>query len=139
MSHLAIHTRKQSGLALLEGLIAILIFSLGILAIVGMQSVAVKQSADAKYRSDAALLAEQLIGAIWVDNRATMTTKYATGGSGYTTWKSSVSAALPQVAANPPTVEFSSSGDVTIKIYWLHPNEPSTTTPHKYVTTAHIQ
>ena len=38
---------KQDGMMLLEGLIAILVFSLGILALVGMQGVAVKQVTDA--------------------------------------------------------------------------------------------
>ena len=54
---------------LLEAFIAILIFSMGILAIVGMQASAVKTSADAKYRSEASLLANELIGQMWVSNR----------------------------------------------------------------------
>ena len=51
---------KQSGVMLLEALIAILIFSLGVLGIVGMQASAVKASRDAKYRADAGLLAARL-------------------------------------------------------------------------------
>lgn len=53
--------RQQSGVILLEALLAILIFSLGILALVGLQAAAVKQSADAKYRTEAALLANEVI------------------------------------------------------------------------------
>jgi type IV pilus assembly protein PilV len=64
-------TRKrpnsQRGSALLEGLIAILILSMGILALMGLQGTAVKQAADAKYRSDASFLANQIIGEMWVD------------------------------------------------------------------------
>jgi len=132
-------SNRQTGIALLEGLIAILIFSLGILAIVGMQAIAVKQSTDARYRSDAALLADQLISTMWVDDHTTLTTKYQTGGTGYTSWLSDVSAALPKVADNPPTVDVTSGGDVTITIYWLSPSEPSTSTPHKYISSAHIE
>ena len=76
-------TRRQSGVMLIEALIALLIFSVGILGIVGMQSAAVQASGDAKYRSDAALLANQLIGRMWVSDRtqATLQTAYQTNGT----------------------------------------------------------
>ena len=50
----------QSGVMLLEALIAILIFSLGILALIGLQATAISQSTDARYRSEAALLANDI-------------------------------------------------------------------------------
>lgn len=129
---------RQTGIALLEGLIAVLVFSLGILAIVGMQAVAVKQSTDARYRTEAALLAEQLIGMMWVDDRATLKTKYGTDGAGYNAWLANVSAALPKVAENPPEVDVSPEGVVTITVYWQPPGDPSTTARHQYTTTAQI-
>ena len=58
---------KQSGVMLLEALIGILIFSIGILAVVGLQSLSVKNQADAKYRADASYLANQIIGQMWAD------------------------------------------------------------------------
>ena len=57
----------QRGMMLVEGMIAILIFSFGILAIIGTQAVAIKQTTDAKYRVDASFLANQSIGAMWTD------------------------------------------------------------------------
>lgn len=54
--------RDQSGVMLLEAMIAILIFSLGVLGVVAMQAMAVSASRDAKYRADAALLADELLG-----------------------------------------------------------------------------
>ena len=63
--------RQQSGMILIEALLAILIFSLGILALVGLQATSVKQSADAKYRTEAALLANEIIGQMWVSDRTT--------------------------------------------------------------------
>ncbi|HEX7648585.1 MAG TPA: fimbrial assembly protein [Noviherbaspirillum sp.] len=130
---------KQSGVALLEGLIAILIFSLGILSLVGMQAVAVKQSTDARYRTEAALLAERLIGAMWVDNHSTLATNYATGGSAYNNWLADVSDALPKVADNPPVVDVSAGGDVTITIYWQQPGDQTSAAMHKYIINAHIE
>ncbi|MCG3185744.1 MAG: hypothetical protein IOMNBAOH_00255 [Rhodocyclaceae bacterium] len=64
--------RKQSGVVLLEALVAILIFSLGILALVGLQANSVRMTTEAKYRSDASLLTEQIIGLMWADDRANL-------------------------------------------------------------------
>lgn len=56
---------QQAGSVILEALIAILIFSIGILALVGMQATAISNVADAKYRSTAGFLANQIVGTIW--------------------------------------------------------------------------
>ena len=69
--------RHQAGSMLLEAFIAILIFSMGILAIVGMQASAVKSSADAKYRSEASLLANELIGQMWVSDRTRAASQFS--------------------------------------------------------------
>lgn len=57
----------QAGSILLEGLIAILIFSAGILALVGLQATSMKNTTQAKVRIDASLLASQRLGQIWID------------------------------------------------------------------------
>lgn len=56
---------KQAGSVILEALISILIFSIGILALIGMQAAAINNVADAKYRSTAGFLANQMVGTIW--------------------------------------------------------------------------
>jgi type IV pilus assembly protein PilV len=58
--------RKQGGIALIEALIAIFLFSLGILALVGLQTLMTKNVTQAKLRGEAAFLASQLIGQMWV-------------------------------------------------------------------------
>lgn len=58
---------KQCGIALVEALIAILLFSLGILALVGLQATMSKNVSQAKLRAEASFLANQLIGQMWVD------------------------------------------------------------------------
>lgn len=70
MNKMLINT-KQSGSVLLEALISILIFSVGILALVGMQAVAINNVADSKYRSSAAFLANQMVGTIWATRLGT--------------------------------------------------------------------
>lgn len=127
---------------LLEGLIAVLIFSLGILAIVGMQAAAVKASSDAKYRSDAGLLANQLIGTMWVSDRTTPTLQAnfnAPNGASYLTWSAEVQNTLPGAAANLPNVVVDNAGVVTVTIYWLAPNEPAGATPHHFVAIAQVK
>jgi len=59
--------RKQQGATLLEALVAVLMFSIGILAVVAMQAVSVRTVSDAKYRADASFMANQAIGRLWGD------------------------------------------------------------------------
>jgi type IV pilus assembly protein PilV len=61
----------QEGLMLLEALIGLLIFSIGVLALVAMQSVSVSSVSNAKYRVEAAFYAEEIIHKIWLDSSAT--------------------------------------------------------------------
>lgn len=106
--------RAQQGSMLLEALISILIFSIGILAIVGLQANAIKMSGDAKYRSDASLLADQYIASMWASVATAVTSSVAgtptpfdpnqyanfnTGGSTFNTWFSAVSSTLPGASA----------------------------------------
>ena len=56
--------RPQQGFFLLEALIAILIFSLGILGMVAMGGAAIAAQSDAQYRSDAANLANEISSTI---------------------------------------------------------------------------
>lgn len=57
----------QAGVILLETLIAILIFTIGILALIGLQATMIGGTTDAKARIDASLVAQQRIGELWAD------------------------------------------------------------------------
>lgn len=59
--------KNQSGVVLLESLIAVLIFSLGILALVGLQAAMVTNTTASKYRADASYVAQQTLGMLWAD------------------------------------------------------------------------
>ncbi len=133
--------KPQSGVMLLEALIAILIFSVGILGIVGMQASTIKASRDGKFRSEAGLLANELIGQMWVGARdgTTLRDNFQTGGAIYLPWAARVAATLPGAGAtaNPPLVTIT-PGDVgppatpstvTVVVRWQAPNE---TTAHSH-------
>ena len=59
-------SRSQRGASLLEVLIALLIFSFGVLGIVGLQASMNIRSTEARQRAEAALLADEIIGRMWL-------------------------------------------------------------------------
>lgn len=124
--------RTQAGVMLIEALIGILIFSIGILALIGMQGVAIKNTTDARYRSEAAFLATQLIGQMWVD--IDNLGSYDSDVTSYTprdTWLQTVEQTLPGVdignATLVPAIEVNAvNGAVTVTIWWKVPGEQDT-------------
>jgi type IV pilus assembly protein PilV len=137
--------KDQSGVMLLEALIAILIFSLGILGVVGMQASAVNASRDAKYRTDAGLLANELIGEMWSGNRLGTTlrdnfqgddddalpTSLVADGPLFLLWRARVRATLPGAANFDPVVTIvpgvvgppQTSSAVSIVVRWKAPSD----------------
>lgn len=128
----------QQGSVLLEGLIAILIFSMGILAIVGLQAAAIRTVADSQYRLEASFLANQLIAQMWTD-ASNIPNYMVPGGAASEAWEDRVSETLPGAASNLPTVEIAGNAasgyTVTIELKWKAPGDD---TPHKYTTIAYI-
>ena len=136
----------QSGVMLLEALIGILIFSLGILAMVGLQAMSLRLATDSRDRAEAANLATQLIGQMWLNRAAVASYQYSGSGtapSNLTSWISQVNASLPNAAANPPIVTVGAGSingvavgtQTTVTLRWKSPTDP---TVHQYVMTAYI-
>ncbi|MFT3858338.1 MAG: type IV pilus modification protein PilV [Aquabacterium sp.] len=132
---------SQRGGMLIEVLVAILIFSVGVLAMVKLQAAAVKQSADAEYRSLAAMLANDLVSRMWGTDRKldTLQNTYGKAGSAsYEDWVASIrDSKLPRALDdnNKPSVSVVSAqggAQVTITLNWQAPGE---TDRHQYVTT----
>ena len=130
---------NQKGSVVLEAMISILIFSIGILAIIGLQAASIKSAAGAKYRTDASLLANQVIGQMWIADKtnATLVANFSSpAGAGYTAWANTVAQTLPGVAgvpANAPTVVIDANNMATITLFWQAPNEGAS---HTYTTIA---
>lgn len=143
----AVNPRKsQSGVMLLEALIGILIFSLGVLALVGMQALAIKVATESRERAEASNLASQLIGEMWI-NRANLANYEYTAGSGsiptvLTGWVSQVQAALPNanvylpsVSIGTPTVAGVNGNEVIVTVRW---QAPGTTAVRQFLMSAYI-
>jgi type IV pilus assembly protein PilV len=138
--------QRERGVMLLEALIAILIFSIGILAVVGMQAVAIKNVTDSKHRIEAAFLANKLLSQMWTDagNIAT----YAYPGSGAVParlngWIGQVNTRLPAATTSPPIVTITGASAtgalVTIQVRWQLPEEASKgLPPHVYTVVASV-
>ena len=120
---------------LIEALIGIFIFSIGILAVIAMQGRAIAQVSDAKYRIDASFLANEVISRIWVD-RANLAAYTHPGGTSpqLAAWLGKVDAALPGTAANPPTIAVNAAtGQVTVTVRW---QAPKSTTSSQHMATS---
>lgn len=124
--------RSQGGIILIEALIAILIFSMGILAIIGLQAQSVRNSAEAKYRADASFLANQIIGRIWADRANIATFAHrptgtvcapsgaASGNTNVTEWLDGVSAVLPDAdTARQSIAVDTTTNQVTVRLCWV--------------------
>jgi type IV pilus assembly protein PilV len=146
-----VELRKQSGVMLLEALIGVLIFSVGILAMIGMQAASIKNTADATYRSEASYLANQILGQMWADqanlasyslNPTANTTSPPACPSGTSTssyasvsnWLTNDVARLPGSSGLKQSIAINGSV-VTVTLCWQAPNE---SVKHNFVAAAQI-
>jgi type IV pilus assembly protein PilV len=125
--------RGQQGVALLEALIAILIFSIGLLGIVAMQAKGQQFSVDSEDRTRAALLASDLVNKMWEAKSTTI------ASADYTAWQSSVSATGSGLVNGAGTYSVdTSSGVATVTITWKAPWRKSTEQSNTYTTQVQI-
>lgn len=99
--------QAQHGGFLLEALVGILIFTLGVLGLVALQARAIAYTGDAFQRGDAAFLANAYVSKMWADSRAQLPLRYiAPGQLEYDAFAQAVYAALPGAAniVGNPTV-----------------------------------
>jgi type IV pilus assembly protein PilV len=64
-SYSRVRVSVQKGVVLVEAMVAILLFSVGVLAVAGLQTTMLKNNSDAKYRAEANYKAQQMIGLMW--------------------------------------------------------------------------
>ncbi len=151
----------QGGVMLLEALLGLLIFSLGVLALVAMQSVSISNVSNAKYRVEAAFAAEEIMNYMWLSDPTPATLQlnygYPGGNSPYLlNWVTKLQSAtgLPGAGTYPPTVVVGAasgcippvppqtipsqcSTPVTVTIRWKAPDAlaPSNHIAMTYITT----
>lgn len=117
---------KQGGAMLIEVLLSILIFSFGILGLVGLQVVATQNSVSAENRTAAALLANDLIAQMWLRKKTNL------DADEITVWQSRIKASGLGNASG--AVATDADGVATITVQWKPPYEKSAASDHRYVT-----
>lgn len=114
----------ENGVVLLEALIAILIFSLGVLGIVGLQAAMIKNAGDARYRVDAAYIAQQRLGAMAMDQSHL---------AAYEETGTDISTLLPDGTRD--LAYDANTRIATVTVFWQQPGSDDV---HKYETAAMI-
>lgn len=124
----------QHGAALLEALVAILLLMLGILALIGLQGRMVSASTEAQMRGEAAYLADQLIGQMWVSqttaDEAYLSNYVVTEGKCATSGNKTCADWTALVAATLPTGTSAvaiAGNVVTVTVFWT----PANSTQHR--------
>lgn len=113
---------QQQGVVIIEVLIAILIFSIGVLGIVGMQANMIKNTSESEFRANASYIAQQRLGELWANPNG-----LPADGSSTTT---DISGQLPG-----GSITISRNGDeYTVTVNWQQPGEAA----HEYTTIASI-
>lgn len=142
--------KAQTGVMLVEALVGLMIFVLGILGVIGMQATATKLAADSQYRSEAALFADRLLSQIWTDDPANLLDYVGdsdgNGGARYTAWMNEVTAAgtglpgvepgtFPTVSVDTQVLNGYTIPRVTVEVRWRAPGEADS---HRYVTSSNV-
>jgi type IV pilus assembly protein PilV len=132
----------QRGSFLLEGLIALLIFTFGLLGLIGSVAGSIRASNDARYRIEAINLANAMIGDMWTTRAPALDTEFGPGGAKLIVWQAQAARLLPSATGtNVPLVDLSRPGlssqsrSVLVTIFWQAPGE---TTRHQLLLTAEI-
>jgi len=122
------------GFVLLEALIAMVIFMIAALGLVGLQVSMTRATSGAQYRANAAYLASDLVGRLWTDTRhlASYDAGQCAGYAPCQSWLDKVSATLPGATAS--TTVDAGAGTVTIDLTWQVPSEDT----HRLSTTTSI-
>ncbi len=117
----------EGGFLLIEVMVAILIFSIGILAVVGLQAVMIKNSTDARYRAIASYVAEQRIGEI----RTYVGNPTSANIANFLENATDISGMLP---AGTRTVTQPVAGRIQVVVTWQQPGSDQ----HRLTTVAHV-
>ncbi len=116
--------RLARGVTMVEVLVALLVFSLGILGAVGMQARAIQLSVDSEDRSRAALMANEIVTEMWTQQTTVLPA--ATVAAWTARLQDPQVSGLPQ--ANAVIGAPDAAGIVTVTINWQPPHAAAAST-----------
>jgi type IV pilus assembly protein PilV len=120
--------RAQRGVALLECLMALLIFSVGLLGLLGLEARVMNISVDSENRNRAAMLAGEIASQMWLNNTVTPATPATANTPAYNALLTRVAdqtqGGLPGgVPSVVPVVGTTNAADITIS--WQESSDPA--------------
>ena len=123
-------TKRSSarGIALLEVLVGLLIFTIGVLGLVGLQATMTRAQTQSQMRADAGHLANEAIGRMWSDvtNVALYDAVNCAAQARCLEWQKKVAQVLP---GGRGSISVDSSGQVSVSVTWTLPGGEA----HRYV------
>jgi type IV pilus assembly protein PilV len=119
------------GVSMIEVLVVIVLFSFGLIGMVGLQARAVQFSVSAEDSSRAALLANEIVSEMWGSNSVTL------GSGAIAAWNARVADATNRGLPNGAGTVSVAGNVATVTVTWRAPHEPVGTT-HSYVTQVQI-
>lgn len=112
----------QHGVILIETLVAILLFSMGVLALIGVQAAMISNTSASQYRSVASQIAQQRLGVMWSD-------------PGNLAAYVETNTPVPALPNGLRTVTQPTAGEIVILVTWQQPGRPEI---RRYSTNARI-
>lgn len=138
--------KAQHGVILVEVLVSILIFAIGVLGLIGLYAATAKTSSDASMRADAALLADDIFAQMWLSDAATLATDFTASGAKFVSFKTD--RVLPTLPGGELDVVFAATSTVTavsggtspggsgqlvqVTLRWLVPGRDATNTKSQH-------
>jgi type IV pilus assembly protein PilV len=133
---------------MIEVLIALLLFAIGVLGLVGLQAAMTQAQTESKVRADAANLVDELATLMWSElgNQATIANlaNYSTGScsssAGCNAWQTKLGQTLPGGTLksltfdNTPDTWAEEHGRVEVTLTWMLPNGAE----HQYIATFNV-
>ena len=119
---------KQRGETLISALMSILIFSVGIMAVLGLMTTVLIETSNTQYRVKANEIASNTISMMWLGDRSVAKLKenYAQSeGEGYKIFFALVKSSLPgtTIEKNKPSIDVDNKGLINISIKWQRPSD----------------
>lgn len=121
---------SQRGYMLIEVLVSLVIFSLGMLGMIGLQANASKMHADARFRTDAALLTDELFAQMAVAKQSDLLSKFTSDGGGGDSYKNWLNdRVIPALGSGATATVHPEAGNVqngtmvSVKLEWQVPGQ----------------
>jgi type IV pilus assembly protein PilV len=120
-------SRRDGGFTLIEILVVLVLFSIGLLGLLSLQARTTQLAGGAEDGTRAMMLANELAATMWGANSVTL------GGAVVTAWQTVVADSATRGLPNGSGTVAVSNRVATITVTWRAPHEPSDTS-HRYVT-----